>query len=90
MARCHHPAKDYRGAISALEQLETLHYWHHGYLAACHAELGQMEKAKGHVTQALALKPDFSIRQFKLVHPYRDKQVLDDFFKSYEKAGFPE
>lgn len=90
LARCHHTAKDYRGAISALEQLDTLHYWHHGYLAACHAELGQMEKAKSHVTQALALKPDFSIRQFKLVHPYRDKQVLDDFFKSYEKAGFPE
>jgi hypothetical protein len=38
----------------------------------------------------LALKPDFSIAQFKQVHPYRDKLVLEAFFQGYHKAGLPD
>jgi adenylate cyclase len=90
LARCLHTAKQYQAAIAALEQLETLHYWHHAYFAACHAELGQMDLAANHVARVLALKADFSIAQFKLVHPYRDRLVLDDFFEGYRKAGLPD
>jgi adenylate cyclase len=90
LARCLHTAKQYSGAIAALEQLDTLHYWHHAYLAACYAELGQMESASAHVERVLALKPDFSVVQFKLVHPYRDPMVLEDFSQGYHKAGLPE
>ncbi len=90
LARCLHTAKQYQGAIAALEQLETLHYWHHAYFAACHAELGQLELAKNHVGRVLALKPDFSIAQFRLVHPYQDSLVLDSFFEGYRKAGLPD
>jgi TolB-like protein/DNA-binding SARP family transcriptional activator len=90
LARCLHTAKQYAGAIAALEQLDTLHYWHHAYLAACYAELEQMESAAAQVERVLALKPDFSIAQFKLVHPYRDPMVLEDFFQGYHKAGLPE
>ncbi len=90
LARCLHTAKQYRGAIEVLEQLETLHYWHHAYLAACHAELGEVDMAKSHVARVLALKADFSIAQFKLVHPYKDRLVLDNFFEGYVKAGLPD
>jgi adenylate cyclase len=90
LARCLHTAKQYQGAIAALDQLETLHYWHHAYFAACHAELGQVDQAKMHVARVLALKPDFSVAQFKLVHPYRDSLVLDDFFEGYHRAGLPD
>jgi adenylate cyclase len=90
LARCLHTAKQYRGAIEALEQLETLHYWHHAYFAACYAELGQVDLAKIHVDRVLTLKADFSIAHFKLVHPYRDGLVLDDFFEGYRKAGLPD
>jgi TolB-like protein/DNA-binding SARP family transcriptional activator len=90
LARCLHTAKQYQAAIATLERLDSWHYWHHAYLAACHAELGQMELAGAHVQSVLALKPDFSIAQFKLVHPYRDKSVLEDFFQGYRKAGLPD
>jgi adenylate cyclase len=90
LARCLHTAKQYQVAIAALERLETLHYWHHAYFAACHAELGHVDMAKNHVARVLALKTDFSIKQFKLVHPYQDRQVLDDFFEGFHKAGLPE
>jgi tetratricopeptide (TPR) repeat protein len=90
LARCLHTAKQYQSAIAALEQLETLHYWHHAYFAACYAELGQVDLAKIHVDRVLTLKADFSIAHFKLVHPYRDGLVLDDFFEGYRKAGLPD
>jgi TolB-like protein/DNA-binding SARP family transcriptional activator len=90
LARCLHTAKQYRSAIAALERLETLHYWHHAYLAACHAELGEMDLAKKHVARVLTLKSDFSMAQFKLVHPYRDRSVSDEFFEGYRKAGLPD
>jgi adenylate cyclase len=90
LARCLHTAKQYQQAIEALEQLDTLHYWHHAYFAACHAELGEMKLASDHVERVLALKPDFSIGQFKQVHPYRDKFVLEDFCQGYHKAGLPD
>jgi adenylate cyclase len=89
LARCLHTAKQYQGAIAALERLETLHYWHHAYLAACHAEIGQVDLAKKHAAQVLALKSDFSIAQFRLEHPYRDRLVLDEFIAGYHKAGLP-
>jgi TolB-like protein/DNA-binding SARP family transcriptional activator len=89
LARCLHTAKHYQPAIEALQQLDTLHYWHHAYLAACHAELGQAPTANAHVQHVLALKPDFSIAQFKQVHPYRDPAVMEDFFQGYQKAGLP-
>jgi TolB-like protein/DNA-binding SARP family transcriptional activator len=90
LARCLHTAGDYGGAIAALQQLETLHYWHHGYLAACHAALGQMQLAHAHAHKLLELVPNFSVQQFKQVHPYRDAQVLEDFFASYRLAGLPD
>jgi hypothetical protein len=46
--------------------------------------------AKNHVARVLALKPDFSIAQYTLVHLYQDVLVLEDFFKGYHKAGFPD
>jgi adenylate cyclase len=89
LARCLHTAKQFQDAIAALEQLETLHYWHHAYFAACHAELGQVDLSKNHVERVLALKADFSIAQFILEHPYSDSLVLDEFIEGYHKAGLP-
>ncbi|NNE25193.1 MAG: hypothetical protein HKN11_21545 [Rhizobiales bacterium] len=89
MARCQHTAKDYAGAIFALEQIEATPFFSHAYLAACYNELGQSDKAKEHVAATLKLKPDFSIRQFQTIFPYRDPKTLEEFFASIEKAGFP-
>lgn len=90
LARCLHTDGDFAGAIAALGQLETLHYWHHGYLAACHAELGQMPQAREHAQKLMGLVPNFSVQQFKHVHPYRDVHTLNAFFASYKLAGLPD
>jgi adenylate cyclase len=90
LARCLHTAKQYQSAIEAWEQMDALHYWHHAYLAACNAELGRTDLAHRHAVRVMALKPDFSIAAFMLVHPYRDPRVWQDFFEGYRKAGLPE
>jgi hypothetical protein len=48
-----------------------------------------VDLAKKHAAQVLALKSDFSIAQFRLEHPYRDRLVLDEFIEGYHKAGLP-
>jgi len=90
LARCLHTAKDYTGTISALEQIETVPFWSHAYFAACHTALGQPLKAKEHVDLALQLKPDFTMRQFETIFPYRDSKVRKEFLLGFQKAGFPE
>jgi len=87
LARCLHTAKDYLGAISALDQIEVVPFWSHAYYAACYAELDQMEEAKKHVDIVLSLMPDFSIKQFETIFPYRDQNVKDDFIASFQRAG---
>ena len=90
LGRCLHTAKQYQAAIDAWEQMDALHYWHHAYLAACHAQLGRLGIARSHAARVIALKPDFSIALFMSVHPYRDLGVWQDFFEGYRKAGLPE
>jgi adenylate cyclase len=90
LARCLHTAKDYIGAISALEQIETVPFWSHAYFAACYTAIGQPLKAKKHLDEALVLKPDFTLRQFETIFPYRDPKVREEFFVGFQKAGFPE
>lgn len=90
LARCLHTAKDFEGAISALEQIETIPFWSHAYFAACYTALGQNQKATEHVGMALQLKPDFTLKKFETIFPYRNSKVRKEFFLDFQKAGFPE
>lgn len=89
LARCLHTAKDYLGAISALEHLEIVPFWSHTYLAACYAELGEMDKARKHVDLVLSLRPDFSLAIYAPTFPFRDETDLDDLLNGLRKAGLP-
>jgi TolB-like protein len=90
LARCLHTAKDYVGAISALDQIETVPFWSHAYFAACYTAISQPLKAKKHLDEALILKPDFAMRQFETIFPYRDPKVREEFLMGFQNAGFPE
>jgi len=59
-------------------------------LAACHAELGEMDRARATVADCLSLKPDFSIRQYMKKEPFQIKADAERVEASLRLAGVPE
>lgn len=60
------------------------------YVAACHARLGDRERAGAYVAECLAANPAFSIRQFVAKEPYRDPADAGYLAESLRLAGLPE
>lgn len=59
-------------------------------LAACQAELGDMERARANVVDCLAAKPDFSIRHYMKKEPFQIKADAERAEASLRRAGLPE
>jgi TolB-like protein/tetratricopeptide (TPR) repeat protein len=60
------------------------------YMAACHARLGETERALPYVAECLAANPGFSIRQFMAKEPFRNPADADHLAESLRLAGLPE
>lgn len=60
------------------------------YMAACHARLGDGDRARSCVDECLALRPDFSIRQFMTKEPFQDPADAEYLAESLRMAGLPE
>ena len=58
--------------------------------AACYAELGDMDRARAYVADCLALKPDFSIRQYMKKEPFKLAADAERIQAALRKAGLPE
>jgi len=59
-------------------------------LASCHSLLNQMDKARQAVTDILRIDPQYSIGQFALTMPFKDKEELELYLEALRKAGLPE
>lgn len=60
------------------------------YVAGCHARLGDMERARQHAAECLALRPGFSIAQFMSKEPLRNPADAEYLAESLRLAGLPE
>lgn len=60
------------------------------YIAACHARLGDVDRAKQFVAECLAARPEFSIRQFMSKEPFCHQADADYLAESLRLAGLPE
>ncbi|MGH6932606.1 MAG: adenylate/guanylate cyclase domain-containing protein [Dongiaceae bacterium] len=77
-------------AIVAFHHSTTMPVWVRAYLAACHAQLGQPERARELADEVRRRKPDFSALRYIAKEPLRrpeDQRLLLDGFR---KAGLPE
>jgi TolB-like protein/class 3 adenylate cyclase/Tfp pilus assembly protein PilF len=83
-------ARRYRDAIDAIGRMSRLHYYNHAYLAACHAQLGQLEEAKAEVAEVLRLRPDYTITRTMLSEPFKNPADAEPEVESLRKAGLPE
>ena len=60
------------------------------YMAACHARLGEADRARQYVAECLSARPEFSVRQFMSKEPFRNPADAAYLAESLRLAGLPE
>jgi adenylate cyclase len=85
-----HSAGHYAEALDAYSRIVGRPSFYHAYVAACHAELGQMDEARKHAALALQAKPDFSVTAWGTRLPFKHETDLQRFLAGLRKAGLPE
>jgi TolB-like protein len=60
------------------------------YLAACHAQLGELTKAKAAAAESLRHEPNFSLTRWLASEPYASEANLLHMAEGMRKAGLPE
>jgi adenylate cyclase len=83
-------ARRYRDAMEAIGRISRVQYYNHAYLAACRAQLGQMEEARAEAAEALRLRPDFTIGWLMLSEPYKNPADAEPSLDGMRKAGLPD
>jgi adenylate cyclase len=79
----------YADAIAAWSNLGELQFHHHARLAACHARLGDDERARCHVERVLALQPTFSSSAWVESLPYQRDADRERLRADLLAAGLP-
>jgi tetratricopeptide (TPR) repeat protein len=64
------------------------HFFTHAFLAATYAHMGEMEKARAEVEEALTRKHDVTVRLISGL-PFADPVAHELFTSGFRKAGFP-
>jgi adenylate cyclase len=85
-----HSAGHYAEALDAYSRIAERPSFYHAYVAACHAELGQMDEAQRHAALALQARPDFSVSAWGQRLAYKNEADLQRFLDGMHKAGLPE
>lgn len=85
-----HTAGHHAEALEAYSQMAERPSFYHAYVAACHAELGQMEEAQKHKALALQTRPDFTVTAQGKKLPFKYEADLQSFLDGLRKAGLPE
>jgi TolB-like protein len=80
----------YTDALSNLGQARGRLYRNAALTAACHARLGDMERARASVGACLSIRPNFSIAQFMSKEPFKIPADAEQVASSLRLAGLPE
>ena len=64
--------------------------WSHAYLAACYAQLGQMDEARAEAAEVLRLQPNFTISWLLKTEPDKNPADAEPFVQGMRLAGLPE
>ncbi|MCP4559732.1 MAG: adenylate cyclase [Bosea sp.] len=83
-------AGKYGAAVEALRRNDTHRTSSRRFLAASLAQLGQLDEARAEAELFLVGNPDFSIRHWATMEPFRDDALRERFVDGFRKAGLPE
>jgi adenylate cyclase len=80
----------YDEAIGAFRRVPSMKYWHHAYLAACYAFLGENVKAAAECAECLKLNPDFRVSEYCANLFYPDLSRCAQVREGMMRAGLPD
>ena len=80
----------YQEALNLFARHAVRKHYIAAYMAGCHARLGDMERARECVAECLALRPDFSVRQWMSKEPFRIEADAERIAESMRLAGLPD
>jgi adenylate cyclase len=83
-------ARQYQQSIEATGRMSNLQSYNHALLAACHAQLGQMNEARAEAVEALRLHPSFTIGWIMMSEPFKNLADAEPMVTGMRKAGLPE
>lgn len=83
-------AGQHESVIEALRRDETHRTSSRRFLAASLAQLGQLDEAHAEAELFLVGNPEFSIRHWAAMEPFRDDELRERFVDGFRKAGLPE
>ncbi len=82
--------KHYAEAIEAFKKLSAPDQFHHAFLAASHAGLGDEAQAKAHAGEVLKRQPGFRVTAYLATLPYQRAEDAEHHRALLLKAGLPE
>jgi TolB-like protein len=80
----------YDDALSMLGHVRVRAYYYAALIAACHARLDALDRAKASVVECLSMKPDFSIAQFVSAQSFKRSADAEQLASSLRLAGLPD
>jgi uncharacterized protein (DUF924 family)/TolB-like protein/Tfp pilus assembly protein PilF len=80
----------YQEALNLFARHPVRKHYIAAYMAGCHARLGDMERARACVAECLALRPDFSVRQWMSKEPFKLEADAERIAESLRLAGLPD
>lgn len=83
-------AGEHQSVVEALRRDETHRTSSRRFLAASLGQLGRLEEARDEAELFLVGNPEFSIRHWAAMEPFRDTGLRERFVEGFRKAGLPE
>jgi adenylate cyclase len=89
LGEAHFDLGDYEKAVHTLRKMRDQSEAHR-LLAASYAHLGQVDEARYHAQQVLAVHPNFSIQHWRQVPPDKNPEPVQRLIEGLIKAGLPD
>ena len=89
LGRAYFVARGYREAIDAFRHISKPDHLHLAFLAACHAQLGEMETARSYAREALAKDPQFTVDVYMATLHYKLPEDAEHHREALLTAGLP-
>ncbi|MDB6162817.1 MAG: hypothetical protein JWL98_249 [Xanthomonadaceae bacterium] len=80
----------YEEALAQFDHLPTTHFRFAALRAACHARLGDADRAAAGAAAVLAAKPEFTVSRFMIREPFKNPADAANLAESLRMAGLPE